>query len=538
MRDTTRENRKLEILDTTLRDGMQGRGISFSIEDKLAIVSALDRLGIDWIEAGNPFSNPKDLEFFTRAGALSLRHATLVAFGSTRKPGSRAEEDPGVQALLRSGAGAVSIVGKAWDLHVTDVLRCPLEENLAMIEETVRSFVRHGRTVMFDAEHFFDGYKANPRYALEALRAAERAGASLCTLCDTNGGCFPDEIARMVAEIAKLLTIPVGIHCHGDIGCAEANTYLAVEAGARHVQGTYLGFGERCGNAALSTVIPALQIKRGWRCIPEEALRQITPTAHLIADISNITLPDNLPFVGRSAFAHKGGMHVDGVSKNHITFEHIDPAQVGNHRAFLVSEVSGRSAILSRLREIDPTLTKESPPTIQIVDALKELERKGFQFESASASFELLVRRMLGRFTPYFSLDHYRIIQQREGMSDNSSAAMIKVKVGDRTRITAAESEDGPVHALDLALRRALEAFYPALSNVRLSDFKVRVIDSKQATAAAVRVLIDSTDGKRIWTTVGASPDIISASWMALEDSMQYKLMIDAAEARPIPPED
>ena len=521
---------KLEILDTTLRDGVQGQGISFSVEDKLSIVSALDRLGIDYIEAGNPGSNPKDLEFFKRAKQLSLRHAKLVAFGSTRKPGIDVAEDPGVQALLSTGVETVCLVGKAWDLHVTDVLRCTLEVNLAMIRDTVQFFACRGRRVMFDAEHFFDGYKRNPEYALMALRTAEEAGASVCTLCDTNGGCFPDEIARIVADVRKYLSVPIGIHCHGDIGCAEANTYLAVEAGVRHLQGTYIGFGERCGNAALATVIPALQLKRGYPCIPDDQMRHLTQVAHFIADVANITLPGDRPFVGRSAFAHKGGMHVDGVSKNKVSFEHIDPALVGNHRAFLMSEVSGRSAILSRLREIDPTLTKESPQTKQIIEALKELERKGFQFESASASFELLVRRILGRFTPYFSLEHYRIIEQREGENDNSSAAMIKVKVGDRTRITAAESEEGPVHALDRALRRALEAFYPALGDVRLSDFKVRVIDSKSATAAAVRVLIDSTDGKRIWTTVGASPDIISASWMALEDSMQYKLMIDAAE--------
>lgn len=518
--------KRLDILDSTLRDGAQSEGISFSLDDKLNIVRALDGLGVSHIEAGNPFSNPKDYEFFERASVLNLKNAKLVAFGSTRKKGASVGEDKNCIALLSAGTPAVSLVGKAWDKQVTQVLGAGREENLRMIGETVAFFKRAHKEVIFDAEHFFDGYKQNPSYAMAAIQAACEAGADCVALCDTNGGCFPEEIARMTRAAVEALRCPVGIHCHNDMGCAVANTLLAVEAGAAQIQGTFTGIGERCGNTRLSTVIPSLQLKRGYGCILPGQMGSLTKTARYIAEVSNMALGKFLPYVGKNAFAHKAGMHVDGVSKLEGAFEHIDPARVGNKRNFLISEVSGKAAVAAELKKFAPELTKESPETGRVMGKLKELEYRGFQFESATASLELLVKRELGMFTPFFKVEHFKIIGEQileeEGYS---SSALIKVSVGEQSEVSGAEG-DGPVNALDRALRKALEVFYPCLADMRLIDYKVRVMEPKNATAAVVRVLIESTDGENVWTTVGASKDIINASFLALTDSVEYKLML------------
>lgn len=520
--------KEIAIFDSTLRDGAQGEGISFSVEDKLNITAALDRLGVSYIEAGNPASNPKDMEFFERVRLLQLKNARIAAFGSTRRKDTPVEQDEGCLALMSAGTDTVAIFGKSWDLHVTEILHTTLEENLAMIADTVSFFVGAGKEVIFDAEHFFDGFKRNTEYALACLDAAKQAGASSLVLCDTNGGCFPDEITRAVKAAKEICKDTVlGIHCHNDVGCAVANSVAAVQAGASQVQGTYLGFGERCGNAALSTLIPDLQLKLGYRCIPEEQMQNLTKTAHYISEVSNSFVAANQPYVGKSAFAHKGGMHVDGVSKLPLSFEHIQPETVGNQRAFLMSEMAGRAAVYSQVRGLDDTVGKDSPQTQQIVDRLKEMENRGYQFESAAASLQILMLRQLGRYRPFFDLAYYKLVgEQYSTEKPNRSSAIVKVLVDGKAEITAAEG-DGPVHALDTALRKALEVFYPQLADVRLIDYKVRVMEPKAATAAMVRVLIESTDGENVWTTVGVSPDIINASWLALSDSIEYKLMND-----------
>ncbi len=517
---------KIEILDSTLRDGAQGEGISFSVEDKINIVRILDDMGISFIEAGNPGSNPKDCEFFDRVKGMSLRHSELAAFGSTRRKHIRPEEDQNLRSLLGAGTKTVVIFGKSWDLHVREILGASLEENLLMIEDTVRYLREQGRQVVYDAEHFFDGYKKNPDYALSTLRAAARGGARCLTLCDTNGGCFPSEIHGITSTVREALDVMLGIHCHNDGGVAVANSIMAVEAGAGHVQGTFLGYGERCGNANLSTIIPGLQLKMGYDCIPADRLPELTAAARYVAEVSNVPLMESEPYVGRSAFAHKAGMHADGVLKNSITFEHLPPASVGNERRFLMSEIAGRTAVLSKIKRIAPELTKDSPETKAILERLKELEQQGYQFEAAEASFERLVRMELGKYRPFFELISYRIIEEQPPVEDTCATAMVKIRVGDKTELTAAQG-DGPVHALDRALRRALEVFYPQIGAAHLTDYKVRVMEPRDATAAKVRVLIESTDGLDIWSTVGVSTDVIEASWIALVDSIEHKLIKD-----------
>jgi len=519
--------RRIEIFDSTLRDGAQAEGIYFSVDDKLNIVKKLDQLGISYIEAGNPGSNPKDLEFFERAKMLELRYAKLVAFGSTRRKNIPVQEDKNCTALINADTDIISIFGKCWDLHVTEVLQTTLEENLSMIYETIDYFVSHGKTVFFDAEHFFDGYKRNAEYAMQALQAAADAGAACLVLCDTNGGGFPHEIAEMTTLVRERFATAVGIHCHNDMGCAVANSIQAIQCGATQVQGTYIGFGERCGNTNLSTVIPALQLKLGHSCIPTDKVKLITHTARYIAEVANYILPGYTPVVGKSAFAHKGGMHVDGVQKLRESFESISPESVGNNRNILLSEVAGRTAVANKLAQIDPTITRESPVTLEVMEALKELEHRGYQFESAQASLEIFLLKKLGMFKPFFELENFRIIGEQSSINKQSSSAMIKICVAGMSEITAAEG-DGPVHALDRALRKALEVFYPTLAQTRLIDFKVRVIEQRAATASIVRVLIETTDGISVWTTVGASADIIEASWNALVDSVEYKLLQDS----------
>lgn len=519
--------RKIAIFDSTLRDGAQAEGISFSVEDKLKIVKTLDELGVAYVEAGNPGSNPKDLEFFERVKKINLNNVRLAAFGSTRRRNISVEDDNNVKSLLKAETPVVVIFGKSWDFHVTDIIKTSLEENLAMIKDTLKFFKEKGKEVIFDAEHFFDGYKANPKYAMEALSAAIEGGADCIVLCETNGGAFPNEVYEITKKVVESFKVPVGIHTHNDSGMAVANAIMGVDAGASHVQGTLIGFGERCGNVNLSTVIGNLQLKKNFECIPEDMIESLTQIARRIAEIANVNLSDGMPYVGKSAFAHKGGMHIDGVSKANHSFEHVNPESVGNERRFLMSEVAGRSTILSKIQKVNSSITKDSPETKKIIDKLKELEHLGYHFEGAESTFELIIRKELGKYKPFFELDHFKIIGEHPAGDETfSSSAMIKVNVEGKVEITASEG-DGPVNALDKALRKALEVFYPELKNVHLTDYKVRVLDTKEATAAKVRVLIESTDGEDIWTTVGVSTDIIEASWVALVDSIEYKLIKD-----------
>jgi len=519
--------KKIRIFDSTLRDGAQAEKISYSVEDRWKIVKVLDELGVSYIEVGNPGSNPKDLEFFHQVKGNELKHAKLTAFGSTRRRGMQVEDDSNIQSLLNANTPVVAIFGKSWDLHVKNVINTSLEENLKMIKETVIFFKKEGKEVIFDAEHFFDGVKSNPKYAFETLQAAMESGTDWLVLCETNGGAFPDEVYKITKKVVKQFSAPVGIHCHNDGGMAVANSIMAVKAGATQVQGTFIGFGERCGNANLSTVIPNLQLKKGYACIRPNQMIRLTSTARYMAEISNIALNTRLPFVGKSAFAHKGGMHIDGVIKVPCSFEHIKPEKVGNERRFLISEVSGRSTILKKIQKISPELKKNSPETQLIIIRLKELEHKGYQFEAAECSFELMVRKHLGKYKPFFQLENFTIIGEHPTQKGGiSSSAIIKVNVDGKQEITAAEG-DGPVNALDRALRKALEVFYPELKEMHLTDFKVRVLNPEEATAAKVRVLIESTDGRDNWTTVGVSTDIIEASCTALVDSIEYKLLKD-----------
>ena len=519
--------RKLEMFDTTLRDGAQTEGVSFTVADKLKIAETLDRFGVKYIEAGNPGSNPKDMEFFKSAADLQLTNAKLVAFGSTKRKDIAVEEDANVISLLEANTATVAIFGKSWDLHATEILNTTLEENLNCVRETVRFFKAKGKEVIFDAEHFFDGYKNNPDYALSVLDVAMDGGADALVLCDTNGGMLPLGVYETVKTVcARFPDVRIGIHCHNDSGCAVANSIMAVEAGACHVQGTFMGIGERCGNADLSIIIPSLQLKAGYECI-SGSLDKLVETEITISEIANMSVPNNKPYVGESAFAHKGGMHIDGVDKLSRSFEHIDPALVGNSRKFLLSEVSGKKAVLLKLRNIAPELTKDSPETALILERLKELEHAGYQFEAADASFELLVKRVIGKFRPHFTTDLYKAASDWPTPDgEMNSNAMIKIKVDGSTEITAAVG-NGPVNALDTALRKALCVFYPVLTSVHLIDYKVRVLETNHATGSGVRVLMESTDGHRKWITVGVSTDIISASFDALVDSLEYKLCME-----------
>ena len=526
--------KKISVLDSTLRDGTQGRGVSFSVSDKLKIVKALDKQGVSFIEVGNPFSNPKDREVIEKTRDMELKNAVIASFGSTRKKNRRAEEDEGLRALVESNTSVVSIFGKSSLKHVETVLETTAEENLAMIRESVSYLKGWGIRVFFDAEHFFDGFRDDPEYAMNTLRTAVEAGAECLVLCDTNGGSYVTDIYSATAKVvAAFPDTTVGIHAHNDMGLAVINTMMGVEAGAGHIQGTFLGIGERAGNANLSTVIANLQLKRGVNCIPDECMDRLTKTAHTVADAANKVISSNMPYVGSGAFAHKGGMHVDAVVKDSTTFEHISPEVVGNTRHLVASEVAGASTLLPRLHRYDPTLTKESEATKKVVERLKSLEYRGYQFEAAEESLELVIRRVLGVDRQFFTLEHFKIIgEQPLFTGDYPSTAMIKVRVGESSEVSAAEG-DGPVNALDLALRKALVRFYPSLSEVTLADFKVRVLESDATTAATVRVLIESTDGEHSWTTEGVSTDIIEASFLALSDSIEFKLTMDITDMEP-----
>ncbi|HBL83646.1 MAG: citramalate synthase [Clostridiales bacterium GWF2_38_85] len=515
--------KRIEIFDSTLRDGAQGEGISFSVNDKLHIVKALDEFGVDYIEAGNPGSNPKDLDFFNQASNLTLKHSKLCAFGSTCRKNSNPEDDANVKSLLQAQTPVVVIFGKSWDMHVTEILKITLEENIEIVKQTVEYLVSNGKEVIFDAEHFFDGYMANTTYSLSVLKAAVLGGARTLVLCDTNGGTMPSDVCDITKSVCNMFPEEtIGIHCHNDTGCAVANSMLAVRSGATHVQGTFIGIGERCGNTDLSIIIPNLKLKSKYECSGN--VEELFETSRKIAEIANTQIDTNKPYTGLSAFAHKGGMHIDGVLKLSASFEHISPEAVGNTRKFLMSEVSGRSMIMTKIQNYAPELAKDSPNTAAILERLKELEHQGYHFEAADASFELLVKKVLGTYKPHFSIVLYKTMGEFPvPVGGMSASATIKVEVDGTEEVTAVMG-NGPVNALDLALRKALTVFYPEIKEMQLTDYKVRVLEQNSTTAARVRVLIETSDENSTWTTIGVSNDIIEASLIALADSVEYKL--------------
>lgn len=515
---------QVKIYDTTLRDGSQGEGISYSVMDKVRIAHELDRLGIHYIEGGWPGSNPKDMEFFIKMLGKRLKNSALVAFGSTRRPHSKARQDPSIKATLKAKAGFAAVFGKTWDLHVRDVLKTTPEENLEMIADTVGFLSSKGITVFYDAEHFFDAYAANPEYSMKCLLKAQGSGAKAIVLCDTNGGTITSRITGVLREVRPLIDVSLGIHCHNDCGLAIANSLAAVEAGADMVQGTINGYGERCGNADLIPIIANLKLKLGINCLNQEKIKELTRVSHFVSEISNMRQRSDQPYVGTSAFAHKGGVHINAVMKNPDTYEHIDPALVGNHRRILVSELAGKTGIMVRAKNLDMDLTKDAPDTKKILKLIQALEHKGYHFEAAEASFELLMKRALKKYKKFFELEGFRVVIEKRSDRKISSEAIIKLKVKGIKEHTAAEG-DGPVNALDNALRKALKSFYPALSKMHLSDFKVRVLNEESGTASPVRVLIQSQDENDTWSTIGVSENIIEASWQALVDSVEYKLL-------------
>ncbi|MFQ5610679.1 MAG: citramalate synthase [Anaerolineae bacterium] len=510
------------LYDTTLRDGTQRENFSLSCDDKLKIAAKLDELGIHYIEGGWPGSNPKDAEFFLRVKALELRQAKICAFGSTRYKNTTCEDDANIRALVEAETPVVTLVGKSWDLHATQVLETTLAENVAMIGESTAYFKTMGKEVIYDAEHFFDGFKANPDYALQTVQAAADNGADCIVLCDTNGGTLPWEIEDIVRRVAARVSAPLGIHTHDDGGCGVANSLMAIRAGCVHVQGTINGYGERVANANLCSIIPDLQLKMGYRCVSEEQLRGLTELSRYVAEVANLAHDDHLPFVGRSAFAHKGGIHVAAILKTEESYQHIDPALVGNEKRAVVSELSGRGNILYLAEEHG--LEADKAQAKAVLQQIKELENRGYTFEAAEASVDMMLRRAANGYTPPFELiDFMVVVEHREGRGLFSEAT-VKVRIGDRVLHTAAEG-NGPVNALNLALRKALYDNYPNLKEVHLTDYKVRILNSEVGTAATTRVLIDFQRGHERWTTVGASPNIIEASWRALFDSMEYALL-------------
>ncbi len=519
--------RRIEIYDTTLRDGSQAEGITFSLQDKLLLTERLDRLGFDYVEGGYPGSNEKDFQYFQQAGNLELQHSKVSAFGMTRRKGIEPQKDLGLKTLLDSGTPTITLVGKSSSFQVVEVLQADLEENLAMIGESVHLLVEAGREVLFDAEHFFDGYKTNRDYAVRAVVAAAEAGARLIVLCDTNGGSMPEEIARITEAMLDALPVPVGIHCHNDCDLAVANTLAGVDAGATHVQGTINGFGERCGNADLISVIANLAVKRhDYELLQPDAATHLTDLSRFVYEMVNMNFRTHQPFVGKSAFAHKGGMHVSAVNRNTASYEHIDPEQVGNERRVLLSELSGRSnikALTSRLH-----IKPDGHLMDEILAKVVSMESEGYQFEAADGSFDLLVRKCTGTFRPHFEKLKYHVNVETNAGGDIVTEATVKIRIGEKIRHEVAEG-DGPVNALDAAMRKALNGSFPGLAKLRLVDYKVRVINSEAATAAGVRVVIESQDEDDVWGTVGVSENIIEASWIALVDSFEYKLYKDEA---------
>ena len=527
----------VQLYDTTLRDGAQEEGISFSVEDKLKICQKLDELGIDFIEGGWPGSNPKDSEFFAQARNLRLTHSTLVAFSSTRHVNSRAKEDLNLQALLQAKTKVVTIVGKAWDKQVTRVLETTLEENLSMITDSISYLRAKGLRVFFDAEHFFDGCRDNPEYALQVVVAAAKAGVECVILCDTNGGSLPQQIVEAIKAVKKASPVPLGIHTHNDAELAVANTLVAVEAGVIQVQGTVNGYGERCGNANLCSIIPTLKLKMGIDCITGKQLNKLSDVSRYISELANMPHYDRLPYVGDDAFTHKGGIHVSGLIKWEDSYQHIKPSLVGNRPHVVVSELAGKGSIIFKAKERGMPIPK-GKEIGKVLEQIKLLEKQGFQYDVAEASFDLLLRRVQPDYRPPFELVDFMVVVEkrrrpptRGNQEEPLSEATIKVKVDNRVVHTAAEG-DGPVDALDQALRKALLQFYPDLTAVKLIDYKVRILEETAGTASQVRVLIESSDGRENWRTVGSSTNIIEASWLALADSIEYWLTKQAGTAK------
>jgi 2-isopropylmalate synthase len=517
---------KIFVFDTTLRDGAQSADISFSVRDKLRIVERFDDVGIDYIEVGFPASNPKDVEMFEELKKIKCKYSKIVAFGRTKYKNTSADKDENLKALIDSGADTMCIFGKASLLHVERIIETSPENNLEMIFESVEYLKKHSPEVIYDAEHFFDGYKLNPEYAIRTLKAAQDANADFIVLCDTNGGCLPWETLSIVEDVAGKINVPLGLHCHNDSGCAVANTVIPFEKipQVKMVQGTVNGYGERCGNADLCQVIPNLEIKLGKRCLPKGNLKHLTNLSRFINEVANQASPASQPFVGRNAFTHKAGMHVHGVSKVPEAFEHLKPELVGNTRDILISELSGKQSIIVKAKEFGINLEKDNESVQKILNMIQNLEYKGYQFEAADGSFELMVKKVAGEEKKFFTLESFRVLNEKRIDGVMVSEATVKIYINDDRIIETAEG-DGPVHALDCAIRKALNNFYPLLQQIKLSDFKVRVLDEKQGTGAVVRVLIESTDGVKSWGTIGVSENIIDASWQALEDSIVYGLM-------------
>ena len=518
-------NGSVEVFDTTLRDGMQVEGVSATVDDKLRIAEQLDYLGVHYIEGGWPGANPKDIEFFARAATeLQLTTSTMVAFGSTRRPKGKVDEDATLRNLLDANTSAVCIVAKSWDYHVLNALQTTLDEGEAMIADSVEFLTGHGRRVLVDMEHFFDGFKRNPEFALRALEAAVVKGASHVVLCDTNGGSLPNEIESIVADVHRHVgsDVIIGIHCHDDTGCAVANSMAAVRSGARHVQGTLNGLGERTGNCNLSTVIPNLQLKLGMPCLAEGRIERLTAVSHHVAEVLNRPLNPQAPYVGSSAFAHKAGLHVSAIVRAKDAYEHVDPELVGNGTRFVVSEMAGRATIQMKADELG--LPMDGPAVNQVIDDLKRLEHEGYHFEAADASLELLMRQAAGWQQDFFRVESMRVITDELATGDFTTEATVKVWVGDQRHVHTSEG-NGPVNAIDSAMRAAVGGAYPLLAKVHLTDYKVRILDGATATGAITRVLIDATNGDRSWTTIGVSPNIIEASWRALEESLVYGLL-------------
>jgi 2-isopropylmalate synthase len=522
----------IELYDTTLRDGMQGEGMSLSAEEKLRVAHRLDELGIDLIEAGFPGSNPKELELFGLLAGESFRHAQIAAFGMTRRRGTRAEADPGLRGLADSTAPVCTIVGKTWSLHLQKVVKVDRDENLRMISESVAFLVDQGKRVVYDAEHFFDGFADDSGYALSCVRAAAEAGAETVTCCDTNGGTLPPRIAGAIGAVVAGLEpsgVRIGIHCHDDAGCGVACTLAAVEQGAVHVQGTMNGYGERCGNANLVTIIPNLQLKLGYQCVTDEQLGALTPTAHFFDELLNFTPDPDQPYVGRNAFAHKGGMHVAGVNADPATFEHVDPDVVGNRRELLISELSGRGTVQARARDAGISLGDEQAG--RLAERVKELEHRGYHFEAADGSFELLIRKETGEYEPLFRLESWRAIVEKRADGRVETEATIKIWVDGERYVRTAEG-NGPVNALDRALRDALVEIHPHLRDIDLVNFKVRILDETKGTGAITRVLLDASDGDQVWGSIGVSENVIEASWEALVDSLEYGMRVAGRQTR------
>jgi 2-isopropylmalate synthase len=515
--------KQITLYDTTLRDGSQGEEVTLSAEDKLRLAQKLDEFGIHYVEGGWPGSNPKDARFFEMARKTYFKNTRLTAFGSTCRSQTRPEDDPSIQALLKTELETLTIFGKSWDLHATEILGISLDENASLIEDTVSYLKKQGRRVIYDAEHFFDGYKKNPEYALRTIETAVRGGADVVVFCDTNGGSLPNEVHRIVTEAMKDLPVPTGIHTHNDCGLALANSLAAVQAGVTMVQGTINGYGERCGNTDLVTVMGNLQIKMGYECVAEGKLKKLRELSRYVSEVANMPPFKRAAFVGKSAFAHKGGVHVSAILKNPAAYEHIDPELVGNRRRVVVSDLAGKSNIEYKAREMGISLGGNGYGSEKIIKEVKRLEDEGYQFDAAEGSLELLMKKVTGQFQDPFNLESLRVTMEKNRSGPSTSHATIKISVANEEEITAAEG-DGPVNALDNALRKALNKFYPQVEEMRLVDFKVRVIDGSDGTAAKVRVQIESRDSSEIWSTIGVSENVIEASWQALVDSIQYKL--------------